>query len=610
MDGRRPGSGFFAAPGYVVTCAHVAGSEAGAAVKVHWGTTELAGKVVAASPPPARGGLWPYPDLAIVRLTDPPAGHPCAWLADRYPLGGSPLTAVGYSDTYRTVAEPLTSAFAYQGDQTLDGGRMLRLKQDEVTGGMSGGPVLDLDAGGVCAVVKATRFPDTDMGGLATPVGALRLLEPAAYRALIRAHDLFHARDRRWPAGPPSQAAADWPAGLPRRTQCHLFGMLASSPAPAPEDLTAGFHRAAGRFAAAPDLPLHEHRDVVTELAALVAQGPVPRAVRYVADLGRAYTGDLGVRLRTWTELLSGVLAFDPEDLAEPDEPHPSAPAVRRSVMVRVRPSAVDRDRYHLAMWRYEGPDAVFPAVPETDALPLQEALDLARTRVPGELARLGRTGDDKALVEFIVPQALLEEEYDGWRPWPRRAWSRLGRKHPVIVRDLERFEDEELHPPWRRRWSRLTGRTPEPTLACNGHRGDHEVLEGWLESRPDLAALVLAGSIRLAPSTAALEVALSCGVPVVLWQRSREDDCAGAPPDPSSCFGCRAREHCPSAQGFAELRRALGQARPDQWPDRIRQLRNEAVAGEADEQHAQDLVLLWDDPGRQLPDAPLRYAK
>ncbi|MER7108562.1 VMAP-C domain-containing protein [Streptomyces sp. NPDC000229] len=621
VHGRTSGSGFLAAPSYVVTCAHVSGAAVGSPVTVHWGKAELDGRVVAASPAPTGGGLWPYPDLAIVKLSDAPTDHPCAWWYDRLPSGGSPLTAIGFSDKYRAVPEPLTSTFEYQGEQTLDGGRMLRLKRDEVTNGMSGGPVLDLSTGGVCAVVKATRSADSDMGGLATPIGALRLLEPSAYRALVRAHDSFHVRDLRWPFSSPHPPTPPWSAGIPMPAQRQLFAMLASAPAPAPDALSAGFHQASGRYAAAPELPLRAHRDVVSELESLVTPGHrAPRTLQYLAMVAREHAGELGSRLRTWVDLMGGVLGIDRGEWAGLWEPTPP-PAILRSVMVRLRPSVVDRDRYHVAMWRYEGPDAISPVAAESAALPLEEALDLTRQRLPDQLALLGRSGGDRVMVELIVPQQLMEEDFDAWRLWPRRAWSSLGRKYPVVVRDLERFEDEELHPTWRERWDRFTAGAVAGQqalgLACNSHQADHEMLEGWMETDPDLAALVLAGSLRLAPSTTALEVALSCGVPVVMWRRTQRDSCAvpqaekgGAAPHTRACLGCGEQGRCPTADTFAKLRRDLHDAPPGRWPEKVRRLRGEAASRAADEHHALNLVLLWDNPDRQLPDTPLHYAE
>ena len=73
--------GFFAAPGWVVTCAHVVQDAAQVRV-VPAGTPEgdRLWEVVARSGPPGRaGGLWPYPDLAVLHQEDA-VGHPCVLL--------------------------------------------------------------------------------------------------------------------------------------------------------------------------------------------------------------------------------------------------------------------------------------------------------------------------------------------------------------------------------------------------------------------------------------------------------------------------------------------------------------------------------------------------
>lgn len=617
VRGRTAGSGFLAAPGYVVTCAHVAGVM-GSPVTLFWQGGELRGTVLAASAAPAYDGLWPYPDLAIVGLDDPSKGHPCAWWHDQVPLGGQQLTAIGYSDKYRYEPEVLTSTFTYQGDQFLDGGLMLRLKQDEVTPGMSGGPVINPSTGGVCAVVKATRMDSTDMGGLATPVGALRHLDPAAYRALVRAHDAFHAADLRWPDAQAPEGAPQGRTRLPTRAQRKLFGLLAAAPAPAPESLLPAFHHAAGRYATTPEHPMHEHRDVISELDALgESDHHIPRMLLHTAAVSRELSGTLAEKLRLWIEMRGDALGLDGHELDRLVEPSAEHPAVLRSVMIRLKPATFDPSRYRVAIWRYEGPDAISPAAAESSALPLAEALALAQSMLPEQLTILGRSSGDLPMVELIVPQELMEQDFDEWKPWARKTWSSLGRKHRVVLRDLERFDDDEVGQYWRSRWNRFTAGAASSglpmALACSDD-ADQEALEGWIESEPSLAALVLASSLRHPSSGAVLEVALASGVPVILWRRSDLHDCSTSAYSrcpsrvPRGCAGREDAGHCPAEAFFTSLRTAVEVAPPSQWPERVRQLRSQAAADPSGGHHAQDLVLLWDDPERRLPDTPLRY--
>ncbi|MFE3510338.1 hypothetical protein [Streptomyces sp. NPDC059129] len=114
--------------------------------------------------------LWPYPDLAVVRLLDAPSDHPCAWVDTVPPSRDAGLTAIGFSDVYEPGSASEHSAALVRGGTTkLQGGSMLELVGDEVNKGLSGGPVLNHECGGVCAIVKATRLRNTSMGGLGTP---------------------------------------------------------------------------------------------------------------------------------------------------------------------------------------------------------------------------------------------------------------------------------------------------------------------------------------------------------------------------------------------------------------------------------------------------------
>lgn len=97
------GSGFFIAPNWVLTCAHVARSGEGGEVTVVYetgpgrGTSAVAGEVATVLPetPPealskalarhsgrAPRGNWPSPDLALVQLREP-VDHDCAYITER-----------------------------------------------------------------------------------------------------------------------------------------------------------------------------------------------------------------------------------------------------------------------------------------------------------------------------------------------------------------------------------------------------------------------------------------------------------------------------------------------------------------------------------------------
>ncbi|MET9842709.1 serine protease, partial [Streptomyces virginiae] len=214
------GSGFFIAPGWVLTCAHVVG-EGGAAVRLtgrevgitfHSGrpryggpgapgtvTGTVTGRVECVLPErleerrPGRNALWDLPDLALIRVLAP-VSHACVWLTDR---SRPRFDEVAYFGCTEDLGTPEITGRTTRLRGTAGNGAAIRLADDdEIDPGMSGGPVVDLARGEVVGVVKARRH--TGGGGLAVSVVQLRTLPMAArgqvglYRRIMQAHDLYH----------------------------------------------------------------------------------------------------------------------------------------------------------------------------------------------------------------------------------------------------------------------------------------------------------------------------------------------------------------------------------------------------------------------------------
>ncbi|MFJ8564524.1 trypsin-like peptidase domain-containing protein [Streptomyces sp. NPDC093514] len=203
------GSGFFIAPGWVLTCAHVVG-EGGAAVRLtgrEVGITfsagslsgTVTGRVECVLPErlderrPGRHALWDLPDLALVRVLAP-VSHACVWLTDR---SRPRFDEVAYFGCTEDLGTPEITGRTTRLRGTAGNGAAIRLgDDDEIEPGMSGGPVVDLARGEVVGVLKARR--QTGGGGLAVSVVQLRTLPMAArgqiglYRRIMQAHDLYH----------------------------------------------------------------------------------------------------------------------------------------------------------------------------------------------------------------------------------------------------------------------------------------------------------------------------------------------------------------------------------------------------------------------------------
>ncbi|MGW1593671.1 VMAP-C domain-containing protein [Streptomyces sp. NPDC002343] len=249
------GSGFFIAPGWLVTCAHVVGKGGAAvcrgdgALSVTWqertadgaweprGGTGTAAAVV---PRPAAGGPprdpWPFPDLALVRVTGADDVR-CLWLGDREAGPGTPLGLYGWS-----VQTGELGIRHGTGELAGSDARALLLAGSLPIGGLSGGPVLDLRHGSVIGVIKGRRREE----GVAVPVTALyELLDSReagrVARTVLRAHDLHHASLLGAPSPQPDwtafQAAlpgrAPSVSGITAELRTRLYGHLAELPPPA-----------------------------------------------------------------------------------------------------------------------------------------------------------------------------------------------------------------------------------------------------------------------------------------------------------------------------------------------------------------------------------------
>ncbi|MGW2418272.1 VMAP-C domain-containing protein [Streptomyces sp. NPDC001709] len=618
------GTGFFVAPGYVVTCAHVAGAQPGTGLPVFWNDIEFEGTVLTASAPAKGRELWPYPDLAVVRLLDAPADHPCVWLDTVPPSRDARLTAVGFSGIYESGSAAERSAALIRGGTTkLHGGPMLELVGGEVNQGLSGGPVLNHESGGVCAIVKATRLRNTSMGGLGTPVSALRLLDAEVYRTLIRAHDAFHGKDDRWARLSDHVIGCDMggadvgpdPVLSPTegRQLLAIFSQLPTGPSTSSH--LAAFFAAAVEGALPPaTFPLLDHRDVFTELAAQMPPegGRLPYELAFAADLARkaATAGPAcqgaAQQLRDRVLITAGRLGLG--GMVQRRLAEGPVSAVQSSIIGRIRHSMRDRRLYHVMVWRYRSESDIDPAAPESDALPLNQAIEHLAALLPEQIEIMGGV-TRPGLIELILPKEALDEGFADLSLWPQFPWFSLGRKQHVVVRPLERHEAPSLHAAWAERWHQLDGKAVSEMMVCVCGQGDQHqaALDATFDSDPTLAALALAGSPQSPPVSDAYQVAVASGVPMMMWRR-------GSPAcerDDGSRCGAPGRLTCPGNGFFAELCAALDDTRRDELPERIRRLRIDARKPPTREGHlGDDIVLLWDDPRRQIPRSPLAPAQ
>ena len=197
------GSGFFVAPGWVLTCAHVLaphlrGDRTGS-------STSAAARSTTANRSQARLECWLLDgepraeqrvpveqDLALVRLVESGVEHECVWLTDRTEYPGGRGIVQGYRPEEESVRRAGRALEGRGQDQRLR--RRLRdaiSARGGVPQGGSGSPVLDAHTGAVVGILKSRRVGRD--GGMAIAATALRRFGPT-YQLLMAAHDRWHGQ--------------------------------------------------------------------------------------------------------------------------------------------------------------------------------------------------------------------------------------------------------------------------------------------------------------------------------------------------------------------------------------------------------------------------------
>jgi hypothetical protein len=190
------GTGFFVAPGMVLTCAHVVAivQKSGGSVAAHW-----KGQSYPATIQQFLSEMHPdlkleYPDLALLKIDAlSSANHPCVYLHPEAHLEDK-IYSYGYTDEY-SAGDPSTYVNeGWTGEQHL----LLKLKEGQARPGLSGAPVLNLRTGGVCGIMKRSRGTETDAGGRAIPTHTVFQALSEKQVDLQGLQQAFHKQDSRW----------------------------------------------------------------------------------------------------------------------------------------------------------------------------------------------------------------------------------------------------------------------------------------------------------------------------------------------------------------------------------------------------------------------------
>ncbi len=328
---------------------------------------------------------------------------------------------------------------------------------------------------------------------------------------------------------------------------------------------------------------------VFLHLAGMAAEpGGLPRYMIFLERVLPRLRPATGVQVDRWNRRLAyswGVAAeLDRARLAKP-----GLPAGGKSVylIIQFEPDHAEPGHYLMSWWyQWDAHEDSF----ELGGRRLVDIAEMERqagTVVVGLEATLADRDDD-VMIEFILPFELLGVPVDWWRrethaylPLP------LAKDYPVMLRSLERIRARHWHRVWRQRWGEL-GRGGVHWSRPDDY--DHlDRLDTALVSDGRLVGLVLSEPPAgvAGTGTRELEIAMRCGLPVVIW--SRQESPPGAFAEALQAFV--------GASGIADL------------PDRARRLRLDALllpAGERDGHLGRHLALLWDDPDRQPERGPI----
>lgn len=164
-DGKS-GTGFFPAPGFILTCAHVVGHRHAEhqRVRFSWRGSLYDAFLERLFPDPCPSEDI-FPDFALLStpLTEPRPVLLSPGYRDR-----DSLYSFGYS-SLRPGGESLSAECEGHAryDEASPNRDLIKFKGTQVLPGISGSPLLNRRTGGVCGIVKRTRGEEGDLGGLA-----------------------------------------------------------------------------------------------------------------------------------------------------------------------------------------------------------------------------------------------------------------------------------------------------------------------------------------------------------------------------------------------------------------------------------------------------------
>ena len=601
------GSGFFVAPGLIISCAHVAADRRTSAVTavtagsvtVQWRENTYQGRVRAAPEKAGPGRLWAYPDLCVIELDAVP-DHPAVFLGDLADGDNRDLYLAGFTAVYETEPRFQGKSGRLDAPQDLKGGRTRQITDCEMAPGMSGGPVLDVRSGAVCAVVKTTRMEDSNMGGLVIPAEAIRAAFPDVWEKNQR--DGEHNRDWLRLRGALLEVTDPLTARAMPGARNSLI-IAADRLGLERPDFSALWREIVGELGPEPPAPLEDITDMIAALGDL-PQNPLDPFVKlflllaiWGKDGWRADLRAQAAKLAGQNRQGDGFTHYRPRDLSHRD--HDPVPVI----LIRLERYGPDQLReVLLTIWRYSAIDG---SPKQVSCPPGPHAVREVEKTITAVLAREipEVSQDSKPMIEFALPDHLLDQAVEKWKV---DGWI-LGVDYRVVVRFTNRTNLEAQA--WQARESQFrSARLPSRDSAswrdlwvvCGDPRG-RDQLNGLLQASSAIPMVALTAWHRGKPVPPAVTAARHAGAPVIVWQHRQ---CADHRVSASNGSGAACRGH-----RFQEaVAEQLSGVPLTQLPEKVRQAR--AAAGRnGSTDPRQNIAILWDDPGRSpWADAPRNH--
>ena len=180
------GTGFFVAPGLILTCAHVVENTRLSLVDAFWRETNQTytieiDKVLSD----------PNIDLALLRLVNKIPNHPCVYFDQSNPQLDDRLYSFGYPED-NLGGDSITCG--YEGESFRADSSLHKLKEGQFNYGSSGSPLLNRRTGGVCGMVIISRNTSNDLGGRAVPTSTIY----SYFSKLVDLQKKFHQYNVTW----------------------------------------------------------------------------------------------------------------------------------------------------------------------------------------------------------------------------------------------------------------------------------------------------------------------------------------------------------------------------------------------------------------------------